>query len=359
MKAGDVITKFNDKAVQNTTDLQKAVSATKPGTSVNLTVVRNGKEQPIKAVVEELDLDAERGSRQTRSNEREQPEVQGQDSFGLTLSNLTPQMARRLQMPSGQSGAVVTDVDENGPSAGILREGDVILSVNGQAVASAMEAGRELQRIDVVVASRASSCGAATVRCSSPSGRNSRIATSGVLLDLIRTSIHERGPMTVAAFMDLALYHPEFGYYARASRRSGRAGDFVTSVDLGPLFGELLALQIAEMSQLLGPAASPLTLVEAGAGDGRLSHAILRGLKKVAPSVCAHTHLHLVERSAFARAAQHKVLTAWSEQAHGQRRVARGVRRHHRRQRTARRHAGPSGHCHGRGSARSARRRRR
>ena len=147
VKPGDVITKFNDKPVQNTTDLQKMVSATKPGSSVNLTVVRNSREQQIRAVVEELDLDAERGSRQTRNNEREQPEVQGQDSFGLTLGNLTPQMARRLQMPSGQGGAVVTDVDENGPSAGILREGDVILSVNGQAVASATEAGRELQRI--------------------------------------------------------------------------------------------------------------------------------------------------------------------------------------------------------------------
>ncbi len=138
-----------------------------------------------------------------------------------------------------------------------------------------------------------------------------------MLLDLIRISIRERGPLTVAAFMDLALYHPEFGYYARAARRSGRAGDFVTSVDLGPLFGELLALQVAEMAQWLGPAGSPVTLVEAGAGDGRLSHAMLRGLKKVAPRICAHTHLHLVERSAFARAAQHKVLTAWSEQAIG------------------------------------------
>jgi S1-C subfamily serine protease len=56
-------------------------------------------------------------------------------------------MARRLQMPSGQSGAVITDVDENGPSAGILRPGDVILSVNGQAVGSAADAGRELQKI--------------------------------------------------------------------------------------------------------------------------------------------------------------------------------------------------------------------
>ena len=51
--------------------------------------------------------------------------------------------------------------------------------------------------------------------------------------------------------MDAALYHPEFGYYARAVQRSGRAGDFFTSVDVGPLFGELLAKQIAEMADIL------------------------------------------------------------------------------------------------------------
>jgi hypothetical protein len=51
--------------------------------------------------------------------------------------------------------------------------------------------------------------------------------------------------------MELALYHPEIGYYARAAQRSGRAGDFVTSVDVGPLFGELLEVQLAEMADIL------------------------------------------------------------------------------------------------------------
>ena len=147
VKAGDVITHFNSKVVSNTTDLQRMVAATKPGTSVALTVIRNGKEQTLHATVAELDLDAERGARQTKNDDPQQPEEQGQESFGLTLGNLTPQMARRLQLPSGQSGAVVTDVDENGPSAGILRGGDVILSVNGQSISSAADAGRELQKI--------------------------------------------------------------------------------------------------------------------------------------------------------------------------------------------------------------------
>ncbi|HEY6895355.1 MAG TPA: hypothetical protein VI258_14365, partial [Rhodanobacteraceae bacterium] len=92
------------------------------------------------------------------------------------------------------------------------------------------------------------------------------------LISLIR----ERGPMTVAAFMDLALYHPEFGYYARAAQRSGRAGDFFTSVDVGPVFGEFLARQIAEMATIVAGGQSPVDLVEAAAGDGRLSADIVR-----------------------------------------------------------------------------------
>ena len=50
-------------------------------------------------------------------------------------------------MPNGQSGAVVTDIDPDGPSAGALRQGDVVLSVNRQRVASASDAARELGKI--------------------------------------------------------------------------------------------------------------------------------------------------------------------------------------------------------------------
>src|SRR5207247_7082708 len=75
----------------------------------------------------------------------------------------------------------------------------------------------------------------------------SRRSNQGDRLSPIAAAIHARGPLTVAAFMDLALYDPELGYYARAAQRSGRAGDFFTSVDVGPLFGELLEIQLAEM----------------------------------------------------------------------------------------------------------------
>ena len=124
------------------------VTSTKPGTSVAVKVMRDKKEMTLHVTVDELDLDAEQGARQTENNATPQvPEQTGSDSFGLTLSNVSPQMARRVQLPSGRSGAIITDVDSNGPSAGILRQGDVILQVNRQAVSSAADAGRELQRV--------------------------------------------------------------------------------------------------------------------------------------------------------------------------------------------------------------------
>jgi SAM-dependent MidA family methyltransferase len=127
----------------------------------------------------------------------------------------------------------------------------------------------------------------------------------------IEDVIRERGAMTVAAFMDLALYDPVLGYYARAAQRSGRAGDFFTSVDVGPLFGELLEVQLAEMFQILqtsGFSLQSFDLVEAGAGNGRLSADILRAAKRRDPAFYAAIRLHLTEASAEAARAQPSTL---------------------------------------------------
>src|ERR1019366_4862552 len=103
--------------------------------------------------------------------------------------------------------------------------------------------------------------------------------------------------------MDLALYDAELGYYARATRRSGRAGDFFTSVDVGPLFGELLEMQLEEMARILQTSDFKLQtfdLVEAGAGNGRLSADILRAARRHHPAFYDTIQLHLVEASAEA-----------------------------------------------------------
>jgi SAM-dependent MidA family methyltransferase len=110
--------------------------------------------------------------------------------------------------------------------------------------------------------------------------------------------------------MEIALYHPDAGYYARAARRSGRAGDFFTSVDVGPVFGELLEVQLAEMAGLL--AVDAVDIVEAAAGNGRLAADILSAARRRDPAFYHRVRLHLVEASPSARAEQTAILADMS-----------------------------------------------
>ena len=127
---------------------------------------------------------------------------------------------------------------------------------------------------------------------------------------LVAGRIRQRGPITAAEFMDLALYAPGAGYYARADRRSGRAGDFFTSVDVGPLFGALLAsgFEALWLDAAAGLDRDRIDLVEAGAGNGRLAADVLAAAASRHPAFYRALRLHLVDRSAAARAAHHDVL---------------------------------------------------
>ncbi len=92
------------------------------------------------------------------------------------------------------------------------------------------------------------------------------------LLASIHTEIAAGGPMPFARFMELALYHPCWGYYTAVGTpaRIGRGGDFFTNVSVGPVFGELLGVQFAEMWEAMGKPAL-FTLLELGAHRGQLA----------------------------------------------------------------------------------------
>jgi serine protease Do len=149
LEPGDIVTQYNGRPVPSRDELVSMVVATKPGTSVPVKVLRNRAEKTLNVTVEELDLEAEQNSGRPRTsqNNQDQPEEHGASGFGLTLEPLTPAMARRFSMPSGSNGAVITDVDPDGPSAGVLRPGDVIISVNRKRVTSAQDAADELKKI--------------------------------------------------------------------------------------------------------------------------------------------------------------------------------------------------------------------
>jgi len=89
----------------------------------------------------------------------------------------------------------------------------------------------------------------------------------------IRHRIQQRGSITFAEFMEVALFWPDGGYYT-GSERVGASGDFYTSPLAHPAFGALLAVQLFQIWQLMGRPA-PFTVVEMGAGNGLLCHDLL------------------------------------------------------------------------------------
>ena len=148
IEPGDVIVEYNGRPIGSSDELVKMVVNTKPGTTVPVKVLRNKQEKTLNVTVDELDLAAEQGANgRSNRNDNEQPDDDTGSGFGISLRDLTPSVARRLQMPNGKTGALVSDVDPNGAAAGFLRAGDVILTINAKAVASAADARAELQRV--------------------------------------------------------------------------------------------------------------------------------------------------------------------------------------------------------------------
>jgi NADH dehydrogenase [ubiquinone] 1 alpha subcomplex assembly factor 7 len=126
-------------------------------------------------------------------------------------------------------------------------------------------------------------------------GSSLRSSLRDRLVRLIRAS----GPIDFAAFMDLALYDSEEGFYARPS--VGEDGHFVTSPHVSPAFGDLVARQVAESWETLGRP-RPFDLVEIGAGDGTLAAQILAAVRTV-PDLAAALRYTAVERTPGALAA--------------------------------------------------------
>jgi SAM-dependent MidA family methyltransferase len=92
----------------------------------------------------------------------------------------------------------------------------------------------------------------------------------------IRCEIEERGPIPFARFMELALYHPERGYYCRARDPFGVAGDYFTNAQLQPVFGRLIAQKLAAWREELG--VEDFLVVELGAGRGETAEVVRQTL---------------------------------------------------------------------------------
>lgn len=140
------------------------------------------------------------------------------------------------------------------------------------------------------------------------------IAGHRELVAAIAAEIAATGAIPFVRFMELALYHPQFGYYMRApeqtSERIGWRGDFYTSSDVHPILGQVLAKQAEQMDRLLGQP-TPFTVVEMGPGKGLLARHFLSACRRDFRDLFERLHYVLIDRSPAMREVQQNNLARW------------------------------------------------
>lgn len=134
LKVGDTITSVNGKDVKSGDELVSEISGLKPGSTAKIGYVRNGKAETANVTIADRSkLFAARLGDEESGEEQAQPQ---ESKFGVTVRDITPDMADRLQLPNNK-GVLVQEVkpDGFGDSIGLSR-GDVVLEINKQPVNS-------------------------------------------------------------------------------------------------------------------------------------------------------------------------------------------------------------------------------
>lgn len=116
------------------------------------------------------------------------------------------------------------------------------------------------------------------------------------LADRLKRRILQTGPISVADYMATCLFDPEDGYYT-TKEPFGRSGDFVTAPEISQMFGELVAVWIANCWDVSGRP-EQITFAEIGPGRGTLMRDMLRTLKMAMPEFLAVADVKMIETSA-------------------------------------------------------------
>jgi len=127
LKQGDVITGYNGKPVENAHTLPRLVAATAPDSKAKLDVVRDGKTLSVEVTIGNMP--------QTMEEAKASPEKD--QAWGMTVQDITPELAQQLGLDAHEHGVVVSNV-QPGSAAGDagLRPGDVIKEINRQKIKS-------------------------------------------------------------------------------------------------------------------------------------------------------------------------------------------------------------------------------
>ncbi len=134
LEAGDVIVTFDDKPIKESRDLPRLVGQTAVGKTVDVVIVRKGKEQTLRVTLGRLD----ETEKQVKAGEPQQPDQPVfKKLLGLDLVAINDEMRKRFSIKDSVKGVLIAKVDPNSPAAEKrLSPGDVIVEVQQEAVAT-------------------------------------------------------------------------------------------------------------------------------------------------------------------------------------------------------------------------------
>ena len=150
VKAGDVIVKFDGKAIKESRDLPKLVASAPVGKEIELVIVRGGKEVTKSIKLGRLE-DGEKIA--TREDGKEKPDViektAAQSALGLELSKLSDDLRGRFQIKDAvKSGVVITGVDPRSDAAEKrLQPGEILLEINQESIADPADAVKKIKAL--------------------------------------------------------------------------------------------------------------------------------------------------------------------------------------------------------------------
>ena len=161
LQQGDVIRKFDGREVRSFADLRNLISQADLNKKVELEIVRAGKPMTVATQIKEQPVGYQTGrvtpqQTPTRPTPGEENES-GNALAGIHVGQLTPDLARQLDLPNGVHGVVVTAVDPDAGAAD-LQKGDVIEEVNQQAINSVADYNKIIQSLDTRQAQVLSVC---------------------------------------------------------------------------------------------------------------------------------------------------------------------------------------------------------
>ena len=120
-----MIIQFNGKEVDEPSNLRNTVANTPPGKEVAMKILRDGKQETVKATIGEVPAEAQKPAGKFDNSLK-----------GVHVQNITPEIRKSLKLPKKVVGVVISDIEEGSPAEGVLEKGDVVLEVNRKRIQS-------------------------------------------------------------------------------------------------------------------------------------------------------------------------------------------------------------------------------